>query len=565
MRDAPAGTVTATKSSTTILWNDALPGAVPATFTYVFSGWKFQQAGGTLSSSGTRIKVTIVVLPPPGALSMKLAVEIGPSTVDAANPTTPTFPCLSEACDPNGRLRFPVAIPWLHPDPNPLTPNEAADPKVIVLAILYALSVSKIVQSGPGATEVVRNEQAAVAAALNLAAWRLLYGNVAVNEQVDLVEALRKLFVAWCKALLYPGPRCECGCDPHGVVVGCALVEGGTIRMVDPWGGRRWVVHYPLLTYWGKQFGIQPLDALASKFFDLICCVAHLYPSRNGTGLSTGVTTAPPTLERARSAVVPMGASVLIFDDPANVAGRLTELGLAAARTETVGPTEFIAHVVEALHVSGASAAPGATLVDYTVTGLPDMHFVTPAANGIFSVPIGVGPAPTPVPSPPGRPGTTRAVDMVSTALAARTAIPPLLRDVSATLAFDLLGVIAPEPTTDAARSVRDALKTAGIASVAGLLNARPEDLHLDVLNRQNATGLADLLNVSEKSVASVTRAVGDTMTKFAADRRIASREDLAKPQIAADFARALGVALKGTVTAANLTAIVSRAAGNVG
>jgi hypothetical protein len=255
---------------------------------------------------------------------------------------------------------------------------------------------------------------------------------------------------------------------------------------------------------------------------------------------------------------------VLIFDDPANVAGRLAELGLAAARTEAVGPTEFIAHVVEALHVSGASAAPGAALVDYTVTGLPDMHFVTPAANGIFSVPIGVGPAPTPAPSPTGGSGTTRAVDMVKTALAAQTAIPPLLRDVSGTLAFDLLGKIAPEPTTDAGRSVRDGLKTAGIASVAGLLNARPEDLHLDVLNRQNVNGLADLLNVSEKRVASVTKAVGDTMTKFAADRRIASRDDLAKPQIAADFTKALSAALKGTVTAADMTAIVSRAARNV-
>src|SRR6202023_328891 len=106
--------------------------------------------------------------------------------------------------------------------------------------------------------------------------------------------------------------------------------------------------------------------------------------------------------------------------------------------------------------------------------------------------------------------------------------------------------------------------KTAGITSVTGLLNARPEDLHLDVLNRQNAAGLADLLNVSEKRVASITKAVGDTMRKFAADGRIASRDDLAKPQIAGDFAKALSVALKGTVTAADLTAIVSRAVGNV-
>ena len=96
---------------------------------------------------------------------------------------------------------------------------------------------------------------------------------------------------------------------------------------------------------------------------------------------------------------------------------------------------------------------------------------------------------------------------------------------------------------------------------MAGLLNTQPADLPVDVLNHRSAAGLADLVNVSEKRVASVTKAVADTMVKFSADRRIASPEDLAQPNIAADFAKALSTALKSAVPAATVTAAVARAA----
>ena len=304
---------------------------------------------------------------------MRLHVEIPPTAVDGVAPQPPPpLPCLTDACDPAGRPRFGIPIPWLHAGLSQA--GTAADPKVLTLAILYALTVSRIVQTGPGVPDVVRTEQQALAAALNHAAWRLLYGEDAGERRADLVQAIRKLFQAWCQALLYPGPRCECGCDPHGVIVGCALVEGGTIRSVDPWGGRRWVVHYPLLSYWGKQFGLQPLDALASKFFDLICCVAHLYPSRDGVIL-TGV----PPVDRAaapgRSAVVPLGGAVLIFDEPANVAKRLEELGIAVTGSQALAPAAFIGRVVAGLPTLG-TGVPGGALVHYTVEGVPELHLI---------------------------------------------------------------------------------------------------------------------------------------------------------------------------------------------
>jgi hypothetical protein len=151
---------------------------------------------------------------------------------------------------------------------------------------------------------------------------------------------------------------------------------------------------------------------------------------------------------------------------------------------------------------------------------------------------------------------------MIRNTLAARpvgSAIPPLLRDVSETLTRDLLDSIAPEPSTDAALSVRDALVGAGITTVAGLLDAHPEDLHVDVLNRENAEGLAGLLDVSEKSVATTAKAVGDTLQRFNADGRIVSRDNLQRPETAAEFSEALTAALRGSVRPETVSAAVAR------
>ena len=241
---------------------------------------------------------------------------------------------------------------------------------------------------------------------MNLAAWKLFYDKPPADQRLSLVDALKRLFQCWCKALLYAGPRCDPGCGPHGVVIGCAMVEGGSLRMVDPWGGRRWVVHYPLLAHWGKQFGITPPDALASKFFDLICCVAHTYPVLGGNqpGLPTGAAPAV-NMTGSLASVVPLGAAMLVFDRPANVSGHLAHAGVTPERTIALDPVEFLARVVEAVTPrAGAAPAAGSGFVHYTVNGIPELNFVTPTAAAGVPTSAAAPPAP-PAPSGPAATG----------------------------------------------------------------------------------------------------------------------------------------------------------------
>ena len=107
-----------------------------------------------------------------------------------------------------------------------------------------------------------------------MAASKLLFGVEEPQQLIAAADQLKKLLADWCKVSLYPGPRCQG--EPHGVVIGCALVAGGDVQGVDPWGGRRYVVHYPLLAHWGAMFGIAPLDLTAQRFFTLLCCLAGL-------------------------------------------------------------------------------------------------------------------------------------------------------------------------------------------------------------------------------------------------------------------------------------------------
>ncbi len=543
-------------------WSAPAPFDKPQTFTV--SAWTVRVADGSEYSGNLEIRL---LRGPESRQQVAVTVAVRDERVrrpiqqpPVDQPPPSRFPCSAEDCDPQGRPRFPVPLPWLHADP--ANTAEAGDPKAIVLAILYALVVSRIAQGGAATNASVQAEVDQLATAMTATTWKLFYGDASQPAQGDLMQALRRLFQAWCKGLLYPGPRCECGCGPHGVVIGCARVEGGTIRMVDPWGGRRWVVHYPLLAYWGKEFGIQPLDAVASKLFDLICCIARLYPSTDGVRQPAAGAVLSRAAVLARTPVVSLGASALVLDSQANVSARLAELGVTVDRTVAVGTVEFVSRVVEALNASAGTIASGSHAVVYTVSGVSEMNLAVPAATAAAvsssgGAPSAVGAAPAAAPS--------RLASIVHAAIAnrpARTAVPPLLRDVSESLTRDLVDAISPEPSSDAGRTVRDALAAAGITSVAGLLDAHPEDLHVDVLNRANAAGLADLLDVSEKIVATTAKAVGDTVLRFATDGRLVSRDDLQRAQVASELADALATSLKHSVPRDTVAAIVSRSAG---
>src|SRR5581483_6895630 len=74
------------------------------------------------------------------------------------------------------------------------------------------------------------------------------YLDVPRDGLAEFESAAADLYRAWCAASLYPGPA---HCDPDGVVIGCAHVQGGAICSVDALEGRRFVVHQPLLDHWG--------------------------------------------------------------------------------------------------------------------------------------------------------------------------------------------------------------------------------------------------------------------------------------------------------------------------
>jgi hypothetical protein len=306
-----------------------------------------------------------------------LHVAIPPSAVSVT--TGPGgMPCMTEACNPSGGGIFAVAPPWLHA--NPELPGQAADSRVLALALAYAWAAGEQARSGPSTPAAVRSAQFDLANALYAAVFQSTFATVPVTTRYDLTAAVQKLMQALCCSLLYPGPKCTC--EPHGVIIGCARVEGGRIVMVDPWGGRRWVVHYPLLAYWGQQFGIMPPDAIASKVFDIICCMASLPPPAT----STGIFSAGSSAGGGRSAVVPLGASRLVFEPPETWAAWLKSHGVQPIRAQTILPGEFAVRLLSAIRQVASPATFSTSVgpppqVDWVPLGFPEVHLLAPEGS----------------------------------------------------------------------------------------------------------------------------------------------------------------------------------------
>jgi len=225
-------------------------------------------SAGTYSGT-TRIKVDASAEPADDSANFEVAVAPSPFTLTVPAPVTQPFPCLTDPCCASTPL-FPVTPPWA--DASPFNPGQAADLNVILLAVIYVMFA--------GATT-------------DIAEYQKLYQQVAllVNPNAtptsDVLnqdaQAVKQMLADLCCSLLYPGPTCQG--EPHGVVIGCATINGREIERLDPWSGRRWVMHYPLWSYWGAQFGLVPPDVLASRVFSFICCVAGLkLPNVTPTG-----------------------------------------------------------------------------------------------------------------------------------------------------------------------------------------------------------------------------------------------------------------------------------------
>ncbi len=147
------------------------------------------------------------------------------------------------------------------------------DAKLLLLAAVYALFAEATARSG-GAWTPAR----VVMAKLYVVAWHLLGVdlNAATDKQkLELAKVLAKLLQCWCDAMLYPGPRCSS--EHHGVYLGCATIgPSGQILTFDMWEHRRQVLLGPVFNHWLGVFGIAPIDVIAARLGQAICCLSGL-------------------------------------------------------------------------------------------------------------------------------------------------------------------------------------------------------------------------------------------------------------------------------------------------
>jgi hypothetical protein len=122
-------------------------------------------------------------------------------------------------------------------------------------------------------------------------------------------------------------------------------VTGGTIGDIDPYGGRRWVMHGPLLGHWMGQLGMAPIDVTASRFMSQLCCVASLP--------SIGALDAFPAM------VVKLDRGFLTFGAPDDVKQKLAdEHDITITHQDTVGFFELVQRFTEAQNspIAGTNA-----------------------------------------------------------------------------------------------------------------------------------------------------------------------------------------------------------------
>jgi len=527
--------------------------------------WEVQDQNGALFQGMTRINLTPIRSrewhSTPWGAAHRPSVQVGPQVVlHVAIPRTgvkvtstapPKFPCLSEPCGNGTKRLFPVMPPWLHEDPT--KPGQAADPKVILLAVLYAMTTGLKAQYSTGTPYSMVSARAELGEMIGAASSKLFFGATTPEQKARIIDALQRLLRAWCCALLYPGPKCRC--DPHGVVVGCATVDGGTIVDVDPWGGRRWVVHYPLLAYWGQQFGIMPPDAIASKLFGIICCFAGVAqpPKREPTQPPPFIeapaparpplrTTFHPMTAAGEGSAVPLGRAILLTGSDPQMMNSLRSLGVTPRRSVRLNPVDFIDRVTRAF----SSSDPGVgerPMMRVSVMGIPELSLVLPDEEAPVETaaaePTVVGARP--VPASPLR-------EVIRTSVTTRTraaAVPRLLRGVTESLVAEIAGAIPLEAAQPPEEAVVGRLRVAGVGNAAAVLEHDAEVLHGTVLGKESPVELNAILDRSERLVQAISKEVGDSVTAFSTERGLASREGLADPQLAAELGKRLGERLR--------------------
>lgn len=447
-------------------------------------------------------------------------VQIPAVALTVEQPQLSPWPCAADPCCADGRPLFPVMPPFLHDDP--LQPGTPADPKVLLAAVLYGWLASEEARHRLGTDQQVWTGRLSLAMFLYRLGLAFLFKAPSLEDQRTISEMLQRLYEAWCRGFLYPGPRCQG--EPDGVILGCVQVAGGDMTTLDPWQGRRYVVHYPLLAHWGEQIGLTPLDVMVSRAMGLVCCLANLPVALP----------AWPGVDRPETGVgfVPMGRAYFVTAPSTFASVRQLEGRLNIVRREPVSALTLVNRAVALLQEPPAQ--PARRYVRYEMAEAPWIALVAPEPEEPL--------------------GATAVVDSLRLKVreirpARRTPVPPLLADLSEDLTLALL---QQTPLQEIGESpLREPLLRAGVRSLGDLLGTPAGRLHRDLAEEADPRELTRLLQANEKIAAAVAAQVNEVVAAFSASEDIVEPQELLQPERLGRFTERLREAVSGLEGAA--------------
>ncbi len=227
------------------------------------------------------------------------------------------------------------------------------------------------------------NVRQEVAWLICLLSWRLLFkANLDADAEAKLNALVQKLFSELCAGLVYPGPRCYE--EHHGVYLGSIeFSKNGGIKRFSPWEYRRHVLTGPLLNHWLGQFGFAPIDMVAGRMAQWICCLAkNPLPMAAQQGAALAGSYVPITKDGAG---LYYGTDYDIY---------LQNHGLSqAGDLHEVSATEFASLLTQnLLYVAPGEDRSGlAGRRVYSITGRQDIFLMLPSSLGLVIRPPNQG------------------------------------------------------------------------------------------------------------------------------------------------------------------------------
>lgn len=411
--------------------------------------------------------------------------------------------------------------------------GEARDAQAELRLLVAALIYGKLLQTLAARRTQDDGEAVVVARVKQLLAAALAASKASLGTLLELESLLHELYRTWCAAAIYDGPRAAG--DPDGVVIGCAHIRAGAICSVDPLGGRRWVIHQPLLDHWAAQFGLDPLDRTVGQLFARLCCLSHLpglaaiaqlptngnipVPATDATGINLG-------------AASPAMATSLAGGGWSSLVGGNQDY---ASATGTAA--------LSSVSVSGA----GGLLQSLLLLPLLDLTGIALLVEQLFCATKATDKGTTDgIPQTGASANNRRVVGVVGQIMSRETdarRAPARLRSTASGVTRAVLAAVPVSAVVKAEAPITAALAKAGIDDVATFLAHEPEALHTEALHGEHGPALDDAALKAEDAVATVATAVNETLIQFA-KRDLRSARDLDRIEVAEKFSKDLSARL---------------------